>query len=202
VIGDYLAGQKTKIVDKWKAKQWYSVKAPQNMDLKEIAEVVASDPKLLPNRVVRRSLMDLGMADPSQISMFTTLRFRITDVRGNDAHTILLGHEVAPSFIKTFARRGKSLINQIVDGKTKDGMDIRLKLIAVTGARVSMNTKKNLRSALIAETNDFIAETGFDDVMNDSIHGKYAVRLFNRLKQITKMRRVEVRMSERLEVFK
>ena len=197
-----MAGKKAKIVDKWKMKKWYSVKAPAIFDSKELCEVVAGDEKGLLNRVVRKSLLELGIGGSSQISMFTTLFFRINDVKGTDASTIVLGHEISPSFLKTFARRGKSLIHQIVDEKTRDNEMLRLKLIAVTGARVSQNTKRNLRRLLVDESKKAVAEGNFDDVMQDVLYGRFSSKLFNRLKQVTKMRRVEVRKSERGEVFK
>lgn len=192
-----------KAVDKWKLKKWYSVKAPPMFEAKEICEVVASDEKRLLNRVVRTSLLELGLAGgASQMAMFTTLRFRIKDINGSDANTMVLGHEIAPSFIKTFARRGKSLIHQVVDEKTKDNEDFRLKIVAVTGARVSANTRRNLRNALVEECKKAIMEKTFDEAFQDVIYGRVSSRIFGRLKQITKMRRVEVRKSERGEIFK
>ncbi|NYZ73638.1 hypothetical protein H0O00_00690 [Candidatus Micrarchaeota archaeon] len=197
-----MAGKKVKIVDKWKTKKWYSVKAPQIFESREICEVVAAEDKNLTNRVVRSSLMELGMGGASQMAMFTSLRFRIKDVNGNDAHTMLIGHEIAPSFIRTFARRGKSLIHQVVDEKTKDNENLRLKVIAVTGARVSENTRRNLRNILVDECRKAIAEKNFDEVMQDVIYGRFSSKMFTRLKQITRMRRVEVRKSQRGETFK
>jgi small subunit ribosomal protein S3Ae len=170
---------------------------------REICEVVASDDKKLLNRIVRTSLMDLGVAGgASQMAMFTTLRFRINGINGTDAQTTTLGHEIAASFIKTFARRGKSLIHQVVDEKTKDNENLRLKVVAVTGAHVSRNTRRNLRNALVEECKKAIAEKNFDEAIQDVIYGRVSSRLFGRLKQITKMRRVEIRKSERGEIFK
>jgi small subunit ribosomal protein S3Ae len=198
-----MAGKKVKAVDKWKLKKWFSVKAPSMFEGKEICEVVASDEKRLLNRIVRTSLLELGVSGAgSQMAMFTTLRFRIKDITGNDANTTIIGHEISPSFIKTFARRGKSLIHQVVDEKTKDNEDLRLKLVAVTGARVSRNTRRNLRNALVEECKKAITEKTFDEAIQDVIYGRVSSRLFGRLKQITKMRRVEVRKSQRGEVFK
>jgi small subunit ribosomal protein S3Ae len=197
-----MGGKKVKAVDKWKSKKWYTVKAPQLFDNKELCEIVAADPKRLPNRIIKSSLFELGTGGSSQIAMFTTLRFRIIDVSGVEAQTKLLGHEISPSFIKTFARRGKSLIHQVVDEKTKDGQNLRLKIIAVTGSRVSENTRRNLRSILVEETKKSIVEKPFDEVIQDVIYGRFSSKLFSRLKQITKMRRVEVRKSERGEIFK
>ncbi|VVC04802.1 30S ribosomal protein S3Ae [Candidatus Bilamarchaeum dharawalense] len=198
-----MAGKKVKVVDKWKAKKWYSVKAPAMFESREICEVVAAEENLLVNRVVKASLMELGMTGGgSQMAMFTALRFRIKDVTGNDANTTLLGHEILPSFIRTFARRGKSLIHQVVDEKTKDNEQLRLKIIAVTGARVSENTKRNLRTLIVDECKGAVAEKNFDEIIQDVIYGRLSSKIFNRLKQITKMKRVEVRKSERGEIFK
>lgn len=154
------------------------------------------------NRIVTKSLLELGMGGSSQIAMFTTLRFRINEIGDADASTVLIGHEVSPSFIKTFARRGKSLIHQVIDGKTKDDEDLRLKVIAVTGARVSENTKRNIREAIREETRKAIEEKNFDDIIQDVVYGRVSSKIYSRLKQITKMRRVEVRKSERGESFK
>lgn len=164
--------------------------------------MVASDEKKLVNRIVRASLMELGVGSSSQLAMFTTLRFRIKEVGENEASTILLGHEISPSFLKTFARRGKSLIHQVIDEKTKDNEDLRLKVIAVTGARVSENTKRNIREIVNEEVKKHVAERNFEEVIQDVIYGRLSSKLFSRLKQITKMRRVEVRKSERGESFK
>lgn len=198
-----MAGKKVKVVDKWKAKKWYSVKTPQLFETKEICEVVAVDEAKLVNRVVKASLMELGVSGgASQMAMFTALRFRIKEVRGTDAYTTLIGHEIANSFIRTFARRGRSLIHQVVDDKTKDNENLRLKIIAVTGARVSENTKRNLRHVIVDECKKAIAEKNFDEIIQDVIYGRVSSRMFNRLKQITKMKRVEIRKSERGEIFK
>jgi len=168
---------------------------------KQLCEVVASDERKLFNRILRTNLIELGGAS-SQLSMFTTLRFRITNVGDGQVSTILLGHEIAPSFMRTFARRSKSLIHQVVDETTKDNEGVRLKLIAVTSARVSENTKRNIRAILVEETKKHILEKNFDELMQDVIYGRVSSKLFIRLKQITKMRRVEIRRSERKEIFK
>ena len=178
------------------------MKAPVIFDSKELCEVVAGDDKNLQNRIVRKSLLELGIGGASQIAMFTTLNFRINEVKGNDAHTKLIGHEITASFIKTFARRGKSLIHQVVEDKTKDNEKLCLKLIAVTGARVSQNTKRNLRKILVDDSRKAITDGNLEDVMQDVLYGRLASKLFNRLKQITKMRRVEVRKSQLTEIFK
>lgn len=197
-----MAGKKTKVVDKWKSKKWYTVVAPPAFEGREIAEVVANEDKNLANRIVRKSLFEIGMGGSSQLAMFTNLRFRLTDVSGNTANTVFIGHVVSPSYIKTFARRGKSLIHQTIDGKTRDSGELRVKVIAVTGQKVSANTRKNIRKALQEEALKGIEEKGLDELMQDIVYGRFSSKLFTRLKQITRMKRVEVWKSEKKEAFK
>jgi len=198
-----MAGKKgTKVVDKWKSKKWYIALAPTSLESKELGEVVSSEEDNLKDRIIKRSLMELGMNQNSQMAMFTNMLFRVTEVKGNNAHTKLIGHEIAPSYIKTFARRDKSLIHEVVDIQTKDSENVRLKVIAVTGARVSENTRRNIRKALVEEVKKNGEALTFDELFQDLLYGRFSSKLFTRLKQITQMRRVEVRKSERQEIFK
>jgi len=197
-----MAGKKkTKIVDKWKMKKWYTVAAPPVFEGRELCELVSGDEKNLVNRIIKRSLTDIGMSPASQMSMFTHLNFRITDVKGTTANTMLIGHEISSSYLKTFARRGKSLIHQVVDVKTKDGQDVRVKIIAVTGAKVSENTRRNIRSAIVEETKKISGELKYDELMQDLVYGRFSAKIYNKLKEITKMKRVEIRKSEKKESF-
>jgi len=197
-----MASKKPKIIDKWKAKKWYSVVAPSMFDNKEIAEVVATEESNLLNRIVSASLMDLGVAGAGHGGMFTKLKFRIKEVKGNTAYTRIIGHMMASSFLKTLARRGKSLIHYVVDEKTKDDETVRMKMIAVTGARVSMNTKKNIRATIEKEIRELVKENTYDKLMEDIVYGRATSKLFQKLKKITMMRRVEIRKTELTESFK
>lgn len=190
-----------RVVDKWKKKKWYEVLSPEMFDKKQLGEIVAEDEKYLENRIIKKSLAELGVGATSQVAMFTTLHFRVKDVKATTAETMLIGHQIEPSYIKTFARRGRTLIHQVVDEKTKDGKEVRAKIIAVTGSRVSENTKRNLRTALVEETRDAIKKSNLKEAMEDIIYGRLSAKIYNRLKQITKMRRVEVGKSEIKESF-
>lgn len=196
-----MADKKSKVVDKWKTKVWYSVLAPEMFEGKEIAEVVASDEKLLQNRIVKCSLMEM-IGSGSQNAMFTALSFRVHEVKGKNAHTKLIGHEISPSYIRTLARRGKTLIHIALPVKTKDDGAVNIKLVVVTGARVSANTKKNMLNTTRDEVLKAAADLSYDQLMQDVLYGRLASKIFNKLKQITYMKRVEVRKSEKKEEFK
>lgn len=195
-----MVAKKAKIVDKWKLKKWYTVLAPSLFENRELCEVVANEENSLVNRLIRTSLTSF-ISSSSQAAMFSTLSFRITEVRGTQAFTRLIGHEVASSYIRTFARRGKDLVHMVVDIKTKDGEDVRLKVVGVTAGKISENTGRSLRLAIVEEIKKDGPTLTFDELMQDVLYGKLVSRLFNRLKQIATMRRVEIRKSERTERF-
>lgn len=197
-----MASKKTRVVDKWKSKKWYQVVAPPIFEGRQICEIVSSEDHLLANRIIRSSMMDMGVSPNTQTSMFTTLKFRIHETKGTTAYTKLIGHTVAPSYIRTFARRGKSLIHSVVDATTKDKEQVRIKVIAVTYARVSENTKRNLRTAIQEEVKTGTKTLNYSELMQDVLYGRFSTRLFNVLKKITMMRRAEIRMTERFEEFK
>jgi small subunit ribosomal protein S3Ae len=196
-----MAVKKSKVVDKWKNKNWYTVLAPKMFENKEIAEAVANDELAMVNRVVSVSLMEV-IGSGSQNAIFTLLRFRVTDVKGANANTKLIGYEIMPTYVKTFVRRSKSLLHVTVPIKSKEGESVLVKVIAVTGAKVSENTKKNLRNALVEEVKKTCEGVEYDSLMQDIVYGRLTSKLFTRLKVITPMKRVEVRKTELKENFK
>lgn len=182
-------------------KKWYTLVAPPLFDNKEIFEVVAADDKILLNRIIRANLLDL-ISVSSQTAMLTSLNFRIHEVKGAQAFMKLIGHEVSPTYIKTFARRGKSLIHVVVDINTKDGEDVRIKSVGVTAGKISNTTATNLRQSLKEEILKNCAGLTYDELMQEILYGKLVSKVFNKLKQIASMRRVEIRKTERKETFK
>ncbi len=192
--------KKTKVVDNWKLKSWYAVQAPAIFDKKEIGQVVSGEEENLSKRVMRVSMGELtGTLSPG--NAFTNVYFRITGVTGKTAHTKFVGHELAPSYIKTLLRRRRSIIYHVDDVKTKDGQGIRIKSVAVTAFRVSEAIRHDLRAAVSREIKAAAAEMDLDALAQDILFGKFAARVFGKVKQITPLRRLEIRKSELAEVF-
>lgn len=179
-------------------KKWYSVLAPQHFENKEIGEVVSADENNLLNRVVSVSLAELS-GQYSQNSLFTSLNFKIKDVKGRNAYSELVGHEISNSYVRTLVRRNRSLVNVVHDISTRDGKKVRLKLIAVSAAKLSETMRKNLYHAIMEELRKLDGEVDYYQLMDEVIFGKLAMKLFSKLSKITAMYRVEVRKSELLE---
>ena len=193
-------GKRAKVVDKWKTKKWFKVEAPGLFESAELCELVSGDEKNLGNRIVRVNLGQLT-SSRSQIAAFTNVNFRINEVGSTIAKAKLIGHQILPSFLKTFARRGKALGHYVVDVKTKDGENIRLKAVAVATGRISATTRKNLGKAIVEEIKKTSEPLTYDELMREILWERFTPKIFGKIKKITSMRRFEIRKSELKEVF-
>jgi small subunit ribosomal protein S3Ae len=189
-----------KASEKKKAKEWYAVLAPQEFDSKELGAVTTADEALLGNRIIKVSLMDLT-GKMSQANMYTTLNFRIKEVKGKSAYTELIGHQLAPSYIRTLVRRRRTVLHTVRDLPTQDDRTVRLKMISVTKDRISDTMRKNIRAAIEAELAEASGRYNYYELMNEVISGRLSTKVFNRLRQITPMNRVEFRKTELRETL-
>ena len=110
--------------DKWKTKRWYNVMAPDMFNRQQVAETVADEPEKLIGRVAQVTVQDITN-DFSK--MHIKMKFKINDVRGAEAHTYFIGHDMTSDYVRRMTRRRKSKIDCIVDAKTKDEYIIRIK---------------------------------------------------------------------------
>jgi ribosomal protein S3AE len=184
-----------KTSEKKKAKEWYAVLAPSEFDSKELGSVTTSDEALLNNRIIKVSLMDLT-GKMSQANMYTTLNFRIKEIKGKTAYTELIGHQLSPGYIRTLVRRRRTVLHTVKDLPTQDERTVRLKMISVTKDRISETMRKNIRVAIDAELSEASGKFNYYELMSEVINGRLSMKVFNRLRQITPMNRVEFRKTE------
>lgn len=184
--------------DKWKMKNWYTVQAPEMFEGKEIAQVLANEEKNLANRIIKVSLDELtGDLNHS----YTQLLFRVTKVQGKTAHTKLIGHELAKGYLKSLVRRRRSVIGEILDVKTRDGAEVRIKINLYTARRVSEEIRRILRNEIEKEAREKATAMDFQTLLQEIVFRKFAARLYNRTKKITPIKRVEIRKTEVKETF-
>ena len=189
---------KEKIVDTWKAKTWYTVLAPPMFESREVGQIPATEDAHLMNRIVKVSLSELT-GDISQ--SYVNLHLRIHEVKGKTAYTRLIGHEISAGYLRTLVRRRRNVVNEVVDVESKDGVKLRMKISIFTARRVSSPVKTALRNATRDEVAARVKEMEFQPLAQDIIFGKFSATLFNRLKKLCPVKRIEVRKTEISEKF-
>jgi small subunit ribosomal protein S3Ae len=193
-----MAEKKSKVFDKWKTKKWYSVIAPEIFESKEIGQIVSSDESNLIGRKIKVGLGELS-GSFSQLTAYVSVFFKIKEVKGQTAHTYFVGHELMPGYVRTLARRKRSVIHLVNDVSTKDNFKIRVKSLCITGVKVSEDVRKDIRKQMSEQITEIAKNLDFSSFVQEIIFGKLAMKVFNAIKKIGPIKRVEIRKSELLE---
>lgn len=182
-----------KMVDKWKAKKWYSVNAPKwFFDGKVFAELISADESNILGRKVEAKLSDfIGMKDISAV--YKSLVFRVSEVYANAVGTQLIEYSLSPAYVRTLARRRRSLFYETVDAQTKDGVRARVKVVSVGGSRLSRNTKKNFRNEMQKLIKAEASKFTLPEFVDEFITGRFSGGIYNKLKKIAPIFAFELR---------
>ena len=130
--------------DKWKAKRWYTVRAPRNpWSYRNIGETIAEEDSMLEGRIYEMMQNEL---DGDFSKMHVKVRFRITHTVGSDAITEFIGHEVAKDHIRRQVRRARSKVDDTVDIVTEDGFYVRMKPLVITHRTAKSSQMQEIRS--------------------------------------------------------
>ena len=140
--------------DKWKAKRWFTIRAPRNpWSFRIIGETIAEEPEQLVGRTFDIMQNEL---DGDFSKMHVQVVFRITDVVGGDALTEFSGHNVQKDHIRRQIRRYRGKVDDTVDVVTEDGYYVRFKPLLISRSRV----KSSQKSAMRAKARDAILTMG------------------------------------------
>lgn len=187
-----------KVVDTWKSKSWYSVKAPKFLNEVEVAQVAAQDDDHLMDRIVIIPLKDITK---DIAHTYVNVKMRISEIRGKTAFAKFIGHEVSREFIHAMVRRMNDALNVVFPAVSRDGIEFKIKAVVVTGVSCSESQKTLLRNTLVEELRAKAAGKDFGQFIYDTLYGRTAAEVFKILKQIAPIKRVELRKTELKEVF-
>ncbi len=182
-----------KVRDKWKAKNWYNIIAPDMFESTILGETMADEPAKLVDRVAEVTVHDLT-GDFSK--MHIKLQFQVHDIRGGEAHTRFVGHDMTSDYVRRQTRRNRSRVDAIISGKTRDGHTIRLKAMAITDRRIQSSKQYAVRRQMEKVLRTAIARNALGGLMKIIISGELSKRVAVACKPVQPIRRVEIRRSE------
>jgi len=189
-----LAKQRTgKVKDKWKAKEWYRVMAPEMFNNALIAETMADAPEKLIGRIVETTMRELK-GDVSKTHL--KLRFQVSDVKGSDAHTKFIGHSLASDYIKRLSRKRRSQIDESYPVITKDGFELTVKALALAEKKIQPSQGTAIRNVMKDTINESAGNKPLGDFINEMISGGLSANIFSKCKHIYPLKKVEIRASE------
>jgi len=183
--------------DKWKAKRWYSIRAPRNpWSFKVIGETLAEEEALLVGRPYEIMQNEL---DGDFTKMHVKLKFRISDVVGNDAITEFIGHDVMKDFVRRQIRRDRGKIDDTIDVVTDDGFFVRIKPFIVTRSTVKASQKSETRSVARDVVLKFCAQSTWINVQKAIMNGSLEESVSKAISKIQPVRAVFFRRSQLIQ---
>ena len=183
--------------DKWKAKRWYSIRAPRNpWSFKVIGETLAEEESLLKGRPYEIMQNEL---DGDFTKMHVKLKFRISDVVGNDAITEFIGHDVMKDFVRRQIRRDRGKIDDTIDVVTDDGFFVRIKPFIVTRSSVKASQKSESRSVARDVVMKFCGQSTWINVQKALMDGSLEQSVSTAISKIQPVRAVFFRRSQLIQ---
>ena len=130
--------------DKWKAKRWYSIRAPRNpWSFKMIGETLAEEDDLVIGRHYELMQNEL---DGDFSKMHVKIKFNVTEVVNKDALTEFIGYDLMKDHVRRLVRRERGKIDDTVDLVSKDGFYIRFKPLIISRGRIKASQKQQMRT--------------------------------------------------------
>ena len=183
--------------DKWKAKRWYSIRAPRNpWSFKVIGETLAEEESYLKGRPYEIMQNEL---DGDFTKMHVKLKFRISDVVGNDAITEFIGHDVMKDFVRRQIRRDRGKIDDTIDVVTDDGFFVRIKPFIVTRSSVKASQKSETRSVARDVVMKFCGQSTWINVQKALMDGSLEESVSTAISKIQPVRAVFFRRSQLIQ---
>ena len=182
-----------RIRDRWRAKVWYTIIAPDTFSSKELGMTPSNDPEKVIGRIAEATLYDLT-GDFKK--MHVKLYFKINRIQGTNAYTRFIGHDMTNDYIRRMVRRRRSRIDAIFPVETADGYRMRVKVIAVPDKRLKSSIKSELRKKIVEYLTAKAKEMTFSEYVKYLLSDDVRRDLSKVMKPVYPVRRIEVRKSE------
>lgn len=187
-----------KVRDKWKLKGWLTVLASPSFGSAPIARIPVTDAEKARGRVIETTLYDILKQDPQHYAF--KLYFQVDRVEGENAQTVLRGHEYSREYLRSLVRRGSSMADFIKDYRTKDGYVVRVYCIALSQGRMNTSKKHDLRVVMDRVIGERSSGLTYDQFAQEMVLQKIASDVYNEAKKVTHLRHVGLRKSKLIKM--
>ncbi len=152
----------------WKGKEWFKVVSPSEIGDYTIGETPTLDSDALVGKTIEASLMDLG-GDPSKY--FYKLKFRLMYVQNGKVSTRFEGLSCTRDYVLRMSQRRTNQVRVVMDVKTKDNWNIRMKGINVMNSIVQSAIKKAVRKQTEEIIKAASSERNMYELLSDVLSG-------------------------------
>ena len=183
--------------DKWKGKRWFTIRAPRHpWNFKRIGETIGETEEHLMGRIYEMTQQEFN---GDFTKMHVLLRFRVTDVVGQDALTTFVGHSHQSDHTRRQIRRYRGKVDDVVDVVTTDGYLVRLKPLMITERRIQTSVKQAMRAKSKELILSFASKSTYSKLQESILGGELEASIGTAVKAIYPCRSVVIRKSQLLQ---
>jgi small subunit ribosomal protein S3Ae len=181
--------KKRKTADTWKKKEWYTIFSSKNFEEREIGTTPATDPANMINRIIDAPLRDITGNMGHQ---FIKIKFRVTEVKGKNAHTEFDGFELVREYLRRNIRRRRSMVRVVRTVETNDHKKLQITVYAFTAIKSDTSKKDMIRKKMTDVMDKIAKENSFESVIQKMVFGTMASDIFREIRTITPIKKVEL----------
>jgi len=178
---------------KTKSKDWFTIIAPKMFEEREIGRTMVSDPENLIGRKITLSLLELANDFNKFYMKFT---FRVVRTEGSNAFTEFDSSECMQDYVSRMIVRRVRRIDTVQDLKTKDGIAITIKGLAVISRRIKSSIQKKIRNDIKEMVKNFVADSNFEDLIWSIINDDLKSIILREARKTYPVRNFEVRKTQ------
>ncbi|MBI1935795.1 hypothetical protein HYS31_05125 [Candidatus Woesearchaeota archaeon] len=179
-------------VSKLKKRQWFPIIAPKHFDNAVIGETLVYEPQAMLGKTLTHSLMNLANDVRRQN---INIHFKVVEVEGNTAKTVVTGYEIVPYSVKRFVRRNSEKMDLSFVCETSDNVLLRVKPLVITKAEVKGSVAAKMRNFIVQFLTKSIKKMTYDEFMNDLISYKIQSSMRESLSKVYPLKVCEIRYA-------
>ncbi len=179
-----------KAAERWKQKKWFNLHAPKIFDEAVIGEIPGSDEAVMLGKVIK---VNMSWITHRPEHSFVTIALRITDAKGDVAHTDLASIEQTYSYIHSLVKRRQSAIYTVDKLKDKEGKSFILKLLILTANKVATPKKTGIRKIMSEFLAEYSAGTSRDELIKNLLDNKFQSEAVAKITNIAPISRLELK---------
>ena len=177
-----------------KKKKWDKIQASKEFRNVLLGESLVSDPNVLVGKNLEISLVFLTH-DPKKQNF--KVKFKIKEIKDEEACTDLMGYYILPAYIKRAVRPGKSKVEDSFKSKTKDNLEVVAKPFLITRNLVSNSIKTSLRKKCREYLSKYFSERDYGEVIINLLNDNLQRDLRKVLDKIYPITMCHIRVFER-----
>jgi small subunit ribosomal protein S3Ae len=180
--------RKTNVVLKKKKKKWTSLLAPKTFGGGEIGESLIIDSQELIGRRVISSLSSFNRGRNTSIKVI----FEGKEIVEGACVCEPKGYYILNSFARRIVKKGKTKVFQSLKLKTKDNVDVVIKIVLVTRKKISRGTATSLREALSKFLSESVKKGTFESNLDSIINYSFQKKIKENMKKVYPVGSLEI----------